>query len=196
MKIIKCGDSRELLKALEAESINCCYFDPPFNSNRNYYLTPDNKLGFKDKFDDDEDYISLVEPMIEEIKRALTDDGSMFFHISASSLFIPLMLCEKHFKRTQIITWQRSRSKNNTKNKLGACVDMIIWCSKVSKPKFNMIYQPLDAYYAKNSYNNIDSRGKYALGHITYTKTQSPSREKDAEKPEEKKGIIPSLTTK
>jgi DNA modification methylase len=40
------------------------------------------------------------------------------------------------------------------------------------KPKFNMVYQPLDEYYAKNSYKNQDSRGNYALGHIVYTATQ------------------------
>ncbi len=182
MNRIECGDSRELLKTVETGTVHCCYFDPPFNSNRNYYLTPDNKLGFKDKFKDKEDYISLVEPMIEEIKRTLTEDGSMFFHISADQLLIPLMLCEKHFKRVQVITWLRSRSKNNVKNKIGACVDMIIWCSNVAKPKFNMVYQPLDAYYLANSYKNEDDRGNYALGHITYTKTQAPNKEKDAKK--------------
>ena len=174
MREIKLGDSRELLKEVETESIQCCYFDPPFNSNRNYFISTidsEEKIGFEDKFKDDE-YTNLIEPMIIEIKRALKTDGSFFFHISASSLMVPLFLCQKHFKRTQIITWKRSRSKNNVKTKLGACVDMIIWCSKIKKPKFNMVYQPLDEYYAKNSYKNKDSRGNYALGHIVYTHSQ------------------------
>tara|TARA_X000001388_G_scaffold46503_1_gene33077 strand:- start:4692 stop:5264 length:573 start_codon:yes stop_codon:yes gene_type:complete len=46
-----------------------------------------------------------------------------------------------------------------------------------------MVYQPLDAYYAKNSYKNKDDRGNYALGHITYTKTQAPDKKKDKQKP-------------
>jgi len=37
-----------------------------------------------------------------------------------------------------------------------------------------MVYQPLDSYYAENSYNNKDSRGNYALGHVCYSKTQAP----------------------
>tara|TARA_R110000824_G_scaffold70902_5_gene181790 strand:+ start:4283 stop:5242 length:960 start_codon:yes stop_codon:yes gene_type:complete len=176
MDIIKCGDSRKLLKELEDRSVQCVYLDPPFNSNRNYVLTPDNKLGFKDKFDDDE-YISLIEPMIREIKRVLKDDGSLFFHISADQMFIPHLLCKKYFKKMQPIFWQRSRSKNNTKTKLGACTDVIFWCSKAKSPKFNMVYQPLDEYYASNSYKNEDSRGNYALGHVVYTATQKTENE-------------------
>ncbi len=172
MNTIKCGDSRELLKTVADESVQSIYFDPPFNSKRNYYLTPDNKLGFKDKFDSDDDYISLIEPMLIEMKRALKKDGSLFFHISADQMFIPHLLCNKHFKKVQPIFWKRSRSKNNVKSKLGACTDVIFWCSKVAKPKFNMVYQPLDEYYSENSYKNKDERGFYALGHIVYTKTQ------------------------
>ena len=56
MNIIKCGDSRKLLKELEDNSVQCVYLDPPFNSNRDYILTPDNKLGFKDKFNDEDEY--------------------------------------------------------------------------------------------------------------------------------------------
>ena len=41
-----------------------------------------------------------------------------------------------------------------------------------------MVYQPLDPYYAENSYKNKDKRGNYALGHICYTKTQAPDRKK------------------
>ena len=173
MNIIKCGDSRELLRTLEDESVQCVYFDPPFNSNRNYYLTPDNKLGFEDKFKSSEDYISLVEPMVKECLRVLKKDGSFFFHVSADQMFIPHLLCNKHFKRVQPIFWQRSRSKNNIKTKLGACTDVIFWCSKSKKPKFNMVYQPLDDFYSKNSYKNKDQRGNFALGHIVYTKTQA-----------------------
>jgi len=183
MNTIRIGDSRELLKQLESKSVNAIYFDPPFNSNRNYRLTSDkNSLGFDDVFVDDDEYTSLIDPMLEECSRVLTKDGSLFFHISADQMLIPHMLCSRHFKNVQPIFWQRSRSKNNTKTKLGACTDIIFWCSNVKKPKFNMVYQPLDEYYAENSYKNKDSRGNYAFGHICYTKTQAPDPEKTPER--------------
>ena len=166
------GDSRESLKKLSDGSVDCVYMDPPFNSDAKYRLNPDSQLGFDDVFSSGSEYAKLVEPIVVECKRLLKKDGSLFFHISADQMAIPLVICERHFKRVQPIFWKRSRSKNNVKTKLGSTIDVILWCSKVKKPKFNIVYQPLDEYYAKNSYKNTDSRGNYALGHIVYTATQ------------------------
>lgn len=177
MNIIKCGDSRELLKELEKQSVDCAYFDPPFNSNRKYRLDTSSDLGFDDIWKGNE-YVELIEPMVKECARVLKKNGSFFFHISADQMMLPNMICSKYFKKVQPIFWKRSRSKNNTKTKLGACTDVIFWCAHTDKPKFNMVYQPLDAYYAENSYKNKDSRGNYALGHICYTKTQAPDPKK------------------
>ena len=179
MNKIELGDSRELLKQLEDKSIDAVYFDPPFNSNRKYRLTSsDDSIGFDDIFKSDDEYVKLVEPMVKECARAIKKDGSFFFHISAEQMLIPQMICSRFFSRVQPIFWKRSRSKNNVKTKLGACTDVIFWCSHVPKPKFNMVYQPLDSYYAKNSYKNKDARGNYALGHVCYTRTQAPDKSK------------------
>jgi DNA modification methylase len=166
------GNSQEVLKTLDSDSINCVYMDPPFNSDAKYRLNPGSDLGFDDTFANDYEYAKLVEPIVSECKRLLKKDGSLFFHISAEQMTVPLIICEKHFSKVQPIFWKRSRSKNNVKSKLGCTIDVILWCSKSKKPKFNMVYQPLDEYYAKNSYKNKDSRGYYALGHVVYTATQ------------------------
>jgi len=179
MNKIQLGDSRELLKQLEDKSIDAVYFDPPFNSNRKYRLTSsDDSIGFDDIFKSDDEYVKLVEPMVKECARAIKKDGSFFFHISAEQMLIPQMICSRFFSRVQPIFWKRSRSKNNVKTKLGACTDVIFWCSHIPKPKFNMVYQPLDSYYAENSYKNKDARGNYALGHVCYTRTQAPDKSK------------------
>ena len=179
MNKIELGDSRELLKQLEDKSIDAVYFDPPFNSNRKYRLTSsDDSIGFDDIFKSDDEYVKLVEPMVKECARAIKKDGSFFFHISAEQMLIPQMICSRFFSRVQPIFWKRSRSKNNVKTKLGACTDVIFWCSHIPKPKFNMVYQPLDSYYAENSYKNKDARGNYALGHVCYTRTQAPDKSK------------------
>jgi len=170
---IQQGDARDLIKQVEANSISTIYFDPPFNTGKKYRLdTREDSPGFDDIFVNDQEYIELIEPILIEAKRVLKKDGSLFFHISAEEMLIPNLLCSKHFNIHNVIVWNRSRSKNNVKNKLGSVVDMIFWCSNSKKPKYNMAYQPLDAYYAENSYKNQDDRGFYALGHIVYTKTQ------------------------
>jgi DNA modification methylase len=39
---IYCGDNLKMLKDIPDESINLCYIDPTFNSNRNYKYTWEN----------------------------------------------------------------------------------------------------------------------------------------------------------
>ena len=171
------GDARELIKTVDDSTVATIYFDPPFNTGKEFKLDAQDETGFSDVFSSDDEYIRLIEPVLNEAVRVLKEDGSLFFHISAEEMLIPHILCKKYFSNVQPIFWQRARSKNNVKNKLGAVTDVIFWCSNVSKPKYNLVYQPLDEYYAENSYKNSDRRGNYALGHLVYTKTQRTKRE-------------------
>ena len=173
----KLGDARELISEVKDNTVSTIYFDPPFNTGRdfNYSSIAKGNFGFSDKFSSDDEYVSLIEPILEHGNRVLKKGGSFFFHISAEEMLIPQTLCNKHFRKVQPIFWKRSRSKNNVKKKLGAVIDVIFWCSNSLTPKFNLPYQPLDPYYAENSYKNKDKRGNYALGHIVYSKTQATS---------------------
>lgn len=174
---IEQGDSREKIKNIPDKSVAAIYFDPPFNTGKEYVLNTEDDTGFSDVFSNDDEYIKLIEPILRNAVRVLKPAGSLFFHISAEEMLIPHILCKKYFSNVQPIFWQRARSKNNVKNKLGAVTDIIFWCSNSKKPKYNIVYQPLDDYYAENSYKNCDTRGNYALGHLVYTKTQKTARE-------------------
>ena len=171
-KIIHSDSLTALQSVKDSGIVSTVYFDPPFNTGRDFTMSPDDKTGFGDKFDSDSDYESLIDPIVAECHRLLKEDGSFFFHISAAEMLIPHKVCSKYFSHIQPIFWQRSRSKNNVKKKLGSVVDVIFWCSKGKKRKYNLVYQKLDDYYATNSYKNKDERGSYALGHIVYSRTQ------------------------
>jgi DNA modification methylase len=177
MNLIKQGDSLSLLDEVEDQSIQTIYFDPPFNTQRMYALSPDDKTGFSDIWESNQIYIDFVEPLVKKCKKKLKKDGTFFFHISSEEMMIPQMICNKHFKRVQPIFWKKSRSKNNVKRKLGTAIDIIFMCTNSSSPKFNMVYQELNSYYVENSYKNKDERGNYALGHIVYTATQKTQKE-------------------
>jgi len=148
------------------------YFDPPFNSNRSYKMSVDSDVGFDDKWEDD-DYEEFIDKNITKLHKLLKKEGTLFFHISSSCMFIPEKVLRKHFKFVEPIFWKKCRSKNNVKNKLGSVVDIIFKCNKIAKPKFNLVYQEKDEKYLKNSFNNVDERGKYSLGHIVTEKTKS-----------------------
>ena len=177
MNIIRQGDSLGLLNEVENNTVQTIYFDPPFKTQKEYVLAPDDETGFSDSWESNQAYIDFVEPLVKKCKEKLKPDGTFFFHISAAEMLIPQMICNKHFKEVHPIFWKKSRSKNNVKRKLGTAVDIIFMCTLSSTPKFNMVYQELDSYYAENSYKNKDERGYYALGHIVYTATQKTTKE-------------------
>ena len=165
------GDCLEILKNKNINNINCIYFDPPFNSNRNYKLSVTNNIGFNDKLNNT-NYEKYIEDRIILLKEKLSNDGSLFFHISSQEQFIPFCILKKYFKFINPIYWKRCRSKNNVKHKLGDCIDVIFWCYNNKKKKFNLVYQNKNENYLKNSFNNTDDRGKYALGHLVTEKTK------------------------
>jgi len=190
--MIKQGNALELLQELEESSIATAYFDPPFNTGRDFALDSTEegkKVKFSDKWDSDEAYQQFIDPVVSELARVLKPDGSLFFHISAAEMFIPELVCRRHFKNVKPIFWKKSRSKNNVKKKLGATIDVIFQCSAAKEPKFNPVYQPLDAYYLENSYKNKDDRGYYALGHLVNGRTRTIDPVDDQAKPADKQRL-------
>lgn len=153
------------------EKYNMIYFDPPFNSKRDYKLNVDSNIGFTDKWLDNEYYL-FIKNMIDKLYDILEKNGTLFFHISSSCMFIPEVILRNKFKFVEPIFWKKCRSKNNVKNKLGSTIDIIWKCNKNSKPKFNIVLQPKDPTYLKNSFKNKDKIGNYALGHIVTEKTK------------------------
>jgi len=166
------GDCYSNLKLVSDKTISTIYWDPPFNSDRNYNLSHDSQIGFGDKWDTDKDYETFIENILLVLRSKLKDNGSLFFHISSQEQFIPFCILKKYFNFVNPIYWKKCRSKNNVKNKLGAAIDVIFWCFDSKKRKFNMVTQPKDEYYLKNSFKNKDKRGNYGLGHLVTEKTK------------------------
>ena len=154
-----------------SKKVNMIYFDPPFNSDRKYTLSHDNELGFSDKWTD-ELYEKFIATMIDLLYEMLATDGTLFFHISTSCMFIPEKVVRSKFKFVEPIFWKKCRSKNNVKHKLGSTIDIIFKCNKIAKPKFNLLFQAKDEVYLENSFKNKDEVGNYALGHLVTEKTK------------------------
>lgn len=168
--IIQIQDSIAHLKNLD-RVFQCIYLDPPFDLGRTFkYSAVLDGPEFKDKWDGD-DYAVWLDQLLEQCKRVLAKDGTLFLHMSAGQSLIPEMVLNKHFSKVEKIFWQKAHGKNTVKNKLGAVVDIIFMASG-NKRKFNLVYVPLDDYYLENSYTQKDARGFYALGAIKHDKTR------------------------
>ncbi len=147
------------------------YLDPPFNSNRDYKLNCDSNLGFSDKWSDEE-YEEFIRKEIDLLYELLEDNGTLFFHISSTCMYIPEKILRNKFKLVEPIFWKKCRSKNNVKTKLGSVVDIIWKCNKNKNYKFNLVTQEKDATYLKQSFKNKDSKGNYSLGHLVTENTK------------------------
>ena len=58
------GDNLEFLKGLEKNSIDFIYFDPPYNTGRNFY-------NFDDRFTSVQEYLEFIRSRIRECETVL-----------------------------------------------------------------------------------------------------------------------------
>ena len=131
--ILKLTDNVELHigSALEIETdqkFRMIYFDPPFNSDRDYKLNSESEVGFADKWTDD-DYENFIKINIDKLYDMLEQNETLFFHITSTCMYIPERVLRKKFKFVEPIFWKKCRSKNNVKTKLGSVMDIIWKCN-------------------------------------------------------------------
>ena len=108
----KVGDSKELLKEVESNSIDLIYIDPPYCTGRDFYH-------FDDRFSSSADYRELfIRPLLQECHRVLTNIGNIVVHVEPKiSHHIRIVLDdifgEKRFKNE--IVWISGGNHKSTK---------------------------------------------------------------------------------
>lgn len=73
------GDCREVLKTLPDQSINCCVTSPPYYGLRDYGMSE--QIGLEKT---PEEFINELTDVFREVKRVLTDDGTLWLNIGDS----------------------------------------------------------------------------------------------------------------
>lgn len=73
------GDCREVLKTLPDKSINCCVTSPPYYGLRDYGMSE--QIGLEKT---PEEFIQELTDVFREVKRVLTDDGTLWLNIGDS----------------------------------------------------------------------------------------------------------------
>jgi len=71
-----CGDAAEVLKRLPAGFFRCCVTSPPYWGLRDYGIG--GQIGAEDS---PHDYVSRLTAVFEEVRRTLTDDGTLWLNI-------------------------------------------------------------------------------------------------------------------
>jgi site-specific DNA-methyltransferase (adenine-specific) len=117
------GNNLEVLKSLKDETIDLIYIDPPFNTGKKqarkqirvaqdengdrigfggnrYQTTVIGERAYRDYFDD---YLSFLEPRLQEAYRVLKADGSFYFHIDYREVHYCKILLDEIFGRDSFL---------------------------------------------------------------------------------------------
>jgi len=151
--LIYFGDNELVLQSLPSESVALIYIDPPFNTRktqtRSHLKTIRDKSGDRNGFKGQryktiyleqrsfidnlrDDFLDFLAPRLEEAKRILTPNGSLYFHIDYREVHYCKILLDRIFGRECFlneIIWAYDYGAR-TKKKWPAKHDNILWYAK------------------------------------------------------------------
>ncbi len=165
------GNCLDIVKTLEAESVDLVYLDPPFFTQKTHSLTTrDNstEFSFEDRWSSLQEYLSFIESVLAQCHRALKDTGSIFLHCDKSASHHLRILLDTVFGMDNFqseIVWSYKRWSNSKKGLLNSH-QTIYFYSKTDKFKFNTIYT--DYSPTTNIDQILQSRVRNSFGKVTY----------------------------
>ena len=178
------GDCLEWLKEIPSNSIDMCYIDPPFFSNKNYEVIWGNGYelrSFGDRWKGGvKSYIVWMEERVKEIHRVLKPSGSVLLHCDYHAshrlrVMLDDVFGEKNFINELIWSYN---SGGNTKKRFGRKHDTIFWYSKTKKYIFN--FEDVSEERGRQKRNNM--KKIIENGHVFYTITSNGKTYKYSEK--------------
>lgn len=137
---IVCKDALKYLESRGAESVQLVYIDPPFNRGYGHYN--EDGEGYEDDYGSFSSYAAFLSPVLQELHRILTPNGSLFFHIDWHwSHYCKVVLLDKIFGRNNCmneIIWSYDYG-GRPKNRWPQKHDTIFWYVKsLSDYTFNL----------------------------------------------------------
>lgn len=131
-----CGDSLQVLKKINAKSINLIFADPPYNIGKDFGNN-------KDKWDNIHQYIDWCKDWIDECFRILKDDGTMYFMTATQHMpYLDIYVSEKYNVLSRIV-WAYDSSGVQSKKMYGSLYEPIIMVNKSDKSKYTFNYEDI-----------------------------------------------------
>ncbi len=167
------GDNLEILKSLPPESVDLCYIDPPFFSNRNYEVIWGDEgevRSFKDRWSGGmEHYIAWLKERVEQIHRILKPTGSLYLHCDwHADAYIRVNILDKIFGMQNFrneIVWCYTGASGAVKN-FPKKHDTIYWYSKSEKKyifnseELRLPYKKSNLAAGKTSFSVLDEESR------------------------------------
>jgi site-specific DNA-methyltransferase (adenine-specific) len=170
------GDCRKVLPELAAGSVRLAYLDPPFLTQRVQRLSPRDRsreYSFSDVWSGHEQYGDFLYECLSEVKRVLSDDGSLFFHCDRRAAHVARAILDRVFGADQFnseIIWQYRRWSNARRALLPAHQTLYLY-TKGPEHVFNPIF--LEYSPATNVDQLLQRRTRDAHGKAVYERDGS-----------------------
>lgn len=166
---IICGDNLEWLQHIPDESVDLCYIDPPFFSNRNYEVIWGNGYelrSFGDRFAGGiSHYIEWMRPRIELIHKKLKKTGSIFLHCDWHASHRLRCVLDDVFGEKMFVNeiiWQRVKTvKNNVhqgRKGFDPNIDTIFYYQKSLESHFYPILEDYDPEYIEKMFRYVEPK--------------------------------------
>lgn len=197
------GDNFEAMIALLDQfenKVDLVYIDPPFNTNADFYYneehtstissSKDDIVAYSDKMSF-EDYLEFIKERVVLIKKLLSDQGTLYFHIDYKvGHYIKIILDEvfgiDNFMND--IARVKSNPKNFKRKAYGNEKDVVyIYSKKPQHNIFNDVLIPLTAEEIARLFPKIDKDGR----NYTTVPCHAPGETKNGETGKEWRGLLP-----
>ncbi len=178
MERIICGDNLAVLKTLGDNTIDLCYIDPPFFTNRHYEVIWNDGSEirqFEDRFGDIDKnsgkmhkdiqkYLDWMKQRIEQIYRILKPTGSFYLHCDWHADSYLRVLCDGFFGEIKAsIIWKRTGIHNDSKS-WGKVHDTILYYTKGDKSIFNKQFRSYENLTEK--FDKLDDKGRFRIDRL------------------------------
>ena len=175
-----CGDCLDELRKIGDGACNLIYLDPPFNTNLKRIAPPSRRerakgsnqrlprAAYADSFGLPAEYIAYMRPRVEQMRRSLAADGSLFFHCDWRMSHHVRLLLDEVFGVAgdspepgvfvNEIIWHYGLGAARVSQHLMTKHDIIFWYANSRHYTFNLIRAvPSAAMLAK--YSHTDAQG-------------------------------------
>jgi len=164
------GNNLEWLNWIPNNSIDLCYIDPPFFTNKDYGE-------FKDKFKDIKDYIFWMRSRIELIHKKLKQTGSIFLHCDWHAshrlrCLLDYVFGTKNFVNEIIWSYQRWTASSKSFQKTHDSI--LFYC----RSNFRYYFKPQMESYSDKSAHKAKRHTIVKAGKLSQNYTKNIVREK------------------
>lgn len=142
---VRHGDCLEIVRGLPTGSARLVYLDPPFLTQKTHVLSSRDRtrtFSFDDLWSSHADYAQFIHPRLQEFRRVLADDGSVFFHCDRRASHIARALLDDVFGQANFrseVIWHYRRWSNSQRALLPAHQTLYFY-SKSDRYIFNQTF--------------------------------------------------------